>query len=179
MTGVNAYISQMGFVTAQYHLEFSEYVPLLMTSVQLITAILSMTYIKRVTPRKILLVGNLGMSLCCFVIGICLIVIKQRFEAFWSIIAFLVLFMAFNGGTFIPAIGLYVADVGNRKTIRWSLVMNWFICAWSIVIFITVADRFGFPTVFMVFAIVSLIGFVVNMIFMIETKAQLHKVAQI
>lgn len=151
----------------------------MMTCVQLVTGIMSMLYIKRVTPRKILLVGNLGMSLCCFVIGICLIVIKQRFEAFWSIIAFLALFMALNGGTYIPAIGLYVADVGNRTTIRWSLFLNWFMCAWSVVIFITIGDRFGFPTVFMVFGIVSLVGFVVNVIFMIETKPKLHNVVEI
>jgi hypothetical protein len=179
MTGINAYISQMGFVTSQFHFEFSEYVPLLMTCVQLIAAIFSMIYIIKLTPRKILLIGNLGMSLCCFVIGICFVVIKERFEAFWSIIAFLIVFMALNGGTFIPAIGLYVADVGSRWTIRWSLFMNWFMCACSIVLFITIADRFGFATVFIVFGIVSMIGFVLNMFFMIETKYMPENIARI
>jgi MFS family permease len=170
MTGINAYISQMGFVTSQFRFDFSEYVPLLMTCVQLIAAILSMLYILKLTPRKILLIGNLGMSLCCFIIGICFMVIHERFEAFWSIIAFLVVFMALNGGTFIPAIGLYVADIGSRRTIRWSLFMNWFICAWSVVIFIMIGDRFGYATVFLVFGSISMIGFVLNVFFMIETK---------
>jgi hypothetical protein len=97
-------------------------------------------------------------------------VIHERFEAFWSIIAFLVVFMALNGGTFIPAIGLYVADVGSRQTIRWSLFMNWFICGWSVVIFIMIGDRFGYATVFLVFGSISMIGFVLNVFFMIETK---------
>ena len=80
-----------------------------MTGAQLFAAVLSIIYITKITPRKIILVGNLGMSLCCFVIAISLIVIKNSYEAFWSIITFLTLFMVFNGATFIPAIGLYVA----------------------------------------------------------------------
>ena len=82
--------------------------------------------------------------------------------------------MALNGGTFIPVIGLYIAEVGSRTTIRWSLFLNWFMYAWSVVIFINIEDRFGFPTVFMVFGIVSLVGFVMNVFFMIEKKPQMH-----
>ena len=138
-----------------------------MTSAQLIAAIVSMLYITRITPRKILLIRNFGMSLSCFAIGISLIIAKSNFKAFWSLVAFLSLFMVLNGGTFIPAIGLYVAEVGSRSTIRWSLVTNWITCGVTIIIFMTVGSKFSYSTVFMIFGITSMVGFIVNMFFMI------------
>lgn len=48
LTGVNAYISQMGFVTAAFDNTFGDYVPFLMGTVQVITAFYSMFYLYRV-----------------------------------------------------------------------------------------------------------------------------------
>ncbi len=109
LTGANAYISQMGFVSLAYNPGFSDYVLLIMTIVQVLALLLSMSYVASVTPRTILLVGIIGMSLCCFGIGIGLILIEQFSNAFWGIIVFIIAFMIFNGGTFVPVGGTYIA----------------------------------------------------------------------
>ena len=70
MTGVNAYISQMGFVTSEFDNKFGGYVPFIMGTIQVITAIYTLVYLTRVTRKSLVLVGNLGMSLCCVGIGI-------------------------------------------------------------------------------------------------------------
>lgn len=175
MTGVNAYISQMGFVISQYNFGFSEYVPLLMTCVQFIALCVSVFYISKASPRKILLIGNCGMSLCCFAIGISLIFIKENRDILWCILPFLVFIFAFNGGTFIPSIGLYIAEVGSKNSIRWSLVVNWLVSACTILIFVMVSARFGFPTVFITFGTISMIGFIFNIFCMIETRQKLKR----
>jgi hypothetical protein len=70
LTGLNAYISQMGFVIAFYNSTFSEFVPAIMGIVQFITALYSMYYMYRIDRKKLILIGNLGMAICCFVMGI-------------------------------------------------------------------------------------------------------------
>jgi hypothetical protein len=77
LTGVNAYISQMGFVTAIFNNKFGDYVPFMMGSIQVIAAIYTLTYLKRVTRKSLVLVGNLGMSLCCIGMGISYILIDK------------------------------------------------------------------------------------------------------
>jgi len=99
----------MGFTVSLINLGLGEYMPFLMTAVQFVTTILSMLYIPQFTPRKILLVGNLGMGLCCFAIGISLIAVQWNYDALWVVLSFLVILLGFNGATFIPVIGLYVA----------------------------------------------------------------------
>lgn len=172
LTGVNAYISQMGLVTSPYNYGFSYYVPFLMTTVQLMTLMFSAIYIQKATPRQIILVGNIGMSLCCFGIGTCLILVDSFYWAFWTTVVCIILFMGLNGATFLPAAGIYVAEVGNRKHVRWSLICNWFASASSVVLFVTVGSKVGYAPVFFGFGVIALIGFVFNLGWMMETKVK-------
>lgn len=70
MTGVNAYISQMGFVTAEFNNKFGDYVPFMMGAIQLITAIYALTYLTKISRKSLVLAGNVGMSVCCIGIGV-------------------------------------------------------------------------------------------------------------
>lgn len=169
----------MGLVVQPYNPGFSDYIPFLMTTVQLLTAIFSIIYIARATPRKIILVGNAGMSLCCFGIGICLVLIESYKDVFWVTISCIVLFMGLNGGTFISAVGMYVAEVGTRKYVRWSLVVNWFMAATSVVLFVTIGTSAGYPSVFFGFGVLALVGFIFNIRYMLETKLSHRKVTTI
>jgi hypothetical protein len=69
-TGISAYISQMSFITANFHNKLADFVPLMMGTTQVIAAIFTLVYLTRVTRKSLVLVGNLGMSLCCIGIGI-------------------------------------------------------------------------------------------------------------
>jgi len=79
-----------------------------MGSVQMITAIYSITYLYKVNRRTMVIFGNFGMSICCFGIGISFLLIHSFSQAFWIAVAFLVILMGLNGATLIPAVWLYV-----------------------------------------------------------------------
>jgi len=160
----------MGLVTSSLNPIFSDYVPLIMTTVQLLTLISSLIYISKATPRKILLIGNIGMSLCCFGIGTGLILFDDFYGGFWMTIGFLILLMGLNGGTFIPAAGIYVSQVGIRSHVRLSLITNWFASASSVVLFVTISSIVGYAPVFFGFGVITFIGFIFNLRCMIETK---------
>ncbi len=115
------------------------------------------------------------MSLCCLGIGACLLVINSFNNVIWIILTFVIVFMGLNGGTFIPAVGLYVTEVGNRNLVRWSLVLNWFTSALTVVLFITIGSMVGYAPVFFGFGVICLIGFVFNLIWMIQTKPRTKK----
>lgn len=108
LTGVFAYIAQMGFVTSNFNNSFGDYVPFLMGSTQVITALYSITYLYRVNRRTMVLSGNFGMSLCCFGIGLSFQFIDRSAQTFWVAVTFLVIFMGIHGATLIPAVWLYV-----------------------------------------------------------------------
>lgn len=159
----------MGLVVSSYNAGFSDYVPFLMTSVQLLALMSSLIYIAKATPRTIILIGNIGMSICCFGIGGGLILADNVYGGFWMTIVFITIFMGLNGGTFIPASGVYVSQVGIRRHVRWSLVSNWFSAASSVVLFVTISSVVGYAAVFIGFGVIALIGFIFNIRYMIET----------
>lgn len=70
LTGVNAYISQMGFVTSAFDDGFGKFVPVIMGAVQFLTAIISTFFFYRFSRKRMILIGNLGTGLCCFIMGI-------------------------------------------------------------------------------------------------------------
>lgn len=175
MTGVFAYIAQMGFVTSTFNNSFGEYVPFLMGTTQVITALYSTTYLYRVNRRTMVLSGNLGMSLCCFGIGISFLLINHFSQAFWLVVTFLVIFMGLHGATLIPAVWLYVPEVATKPEIRWSQVVNWFMCGTSIVLFVLIGQTFGYASIFLTFGTVTMICFIFNSIYMIETRPNLKQ----
>ncbi len=165
----------MALVMTPYNPELSNYVPFIMSLVQSITFIVSIFYVTRLSSRRIILIGNMGMSVCCLGIGTSLLVISSFNNAIWIILTLIIVLMGLNGATFIPAVGLYVTEVGNRKLVRWSLVVNWFTSAIVIVLFIIIASVVGYAPVFFGFGVICLIGFVFNLIWMIQTKPRIKK----
>lgn len=80
----------------------------MMGSIQVITALYALTYLKRMNRKKMILTGNLGMSLCCIGIGIGYIFARSYGQMFWIVVSLIVIFMGLNGATLVPAVGLYV-----------------------------------------------------------------------
>lgn len=114
-TGVFACLAQMGFVTSTFNNSFGDYVPFMMGSVQVITALFSITYLYRVKRRKMVLSGNLGMSLCCFGIGIGFVLINSYSQAFWISVSFLVILMGIHGATLVPGVWMYVPEIATKN----------------------------------------------------------------
>ena len=108
MTGVNAYISQMGFITTNFDNKFGDFVPFMMGAIQVITAIYALIYLTKVTRKSLVLAGNLGMSLCCIGIGISYELTYRSSENFWVIVALIVIFMGIHGATLVPGVWTYI-----------------------------------------------------------------------
>jgi hypothetical protein len=114
LTGVNAYISQMGFVTSAFDDGFGKFVPVIMGAVQFGTALFSMFFFYRFSRKRMILIGNLGTSICCFMIGIPFYFINTYQSGFWIVVAGIITFMAFNGTFLIPSVPLFIATVGSK-----------------------------------------------------------------
>ncbi len=80
-----------------------------MSATQFIACIFSVTYISKFTPRILILLGNVGMSFCLLAIGAGFIVVNHNSGFFWLMIVFLIFLFAFNGGIFVPIVGIYIA----------------------------------------------------------------------
>lgn len=70
LTGINAFVSQMGFVVTDYNTGFGQFVPVIMGIVQFIAAMYAMTCLAKTKRRTMILIGNCGMGICSLGIGI-------------------------------------------------------------------------------------------------------------
>ncbi len=86
-----------------------------MGALQVITAILSLVYLSRINRRTLILVGNFGMSICCLGIGVCFLLINNYKQMFYIVVTLIIIFMGLNGATLLPAIPMYIPEVGNKQ----------------------------------------------------------------
>jgi SP family arabinose:H+ symporter-like MFS transporter/SP family xylose:H+ symportor-like MFS transporter len=175
LTGVNAYISQMGLITSAFNIGFGNYVPAIMGFVQWFSALISMYYLYRFQRRKMLLIGNLGTSLCSYIIGITFFFIQTFDNGFWIVVTSIILFMGFNGIFLIPSVPLYLPTVGTKVQLQYTQVTNWFSCGTAVILLPIIDSYFGFSPMFITFGTISLIFFLINLFFMIDTKPDVKK----
>jgi hypothetical protein len=138
LTGANAFIAQMGYVTTRFNHSFGPYVPLIMGMTQFLSALFSMYYLYKFDRKKMLLIGNLGTSLCCFGLGITFVFLPEYFNGIWIVLALIVTFMMFNGLMIVPSVPLYLPTVGTKKNLQLSQVTNWMACGVAIGLFVII-----------------------------------------
>ncbi len=175
LTGINAYMAQMGFVTSAFNQGFGKFVPVIMGSVQFLSALFSMYYLYRFQRRKMILIGNLGTGICCYAMGITFFFIKTFNNGFWIIVTSIALFMAFNGLFLIPSIPLYIPTVGNKVQLQYTQITAWFSCGTGIVLFPIINAYYGFSAMFLTFGTITFIFFIINLFFMLDTKPDIKK----
>jgi len=83
------------------------------------------------------------------------------------VVTLVVVFFGFHGAFLIPAVWLYVPEIATKQEIRWSQVVNWFACAFSVTIFIIIGSTYGYASIFLIFGTITMICFIFNAIFMI------------
>ena len=108
LTGINAFVSQMGYVVTVYNVGFGEFVPVIMGIVQFIAAIYSMSCLQNTRRRTMILIGNLGMAICSLGIGIIFFFLQTFPGGFWLVVLLTFIYMTIHGGTLIPAVWMYV-----------------------------------------------------------------------
>lgn len=170
LTGINALVSQMGFVATAYNANFGQFVPVIMGIVQFIAAMYSMGCLAKTKRRTLVLSGNLGMGLCSLGMGILFIYIKEFPNGYWVVIALIFLYMTIHGGTLIPAVWLYVSEVAIGSTPQYSSITNWLMCSATIIVFPIINENYGYAPMFLTFGIISILLFALNFFIMFETK---------
>lgn len=170
LTGINAFVSQMGYVVTAYNVGFGEFVPVIMGIVQFIAAIYSMSCLQKTRRRVMILVGNLGMGLCSLGIGILYFFFKEFPGGFWLVVLLTFIYMTIHGGTLIPAVWMYVPEISPGKQPQYSSITNWFMCSVTIIVFPVVNLNYGYGPMFCAFGIISLFLFLLNFFIMIESK---------
>ena len=76
LTGIHAFISQMGSVVTAYQINFGLFVPAIMAGVHVMGALYSMTCLTRTKRKTMILTGNILMGICSLGIGILFIFIN-------------------------------------------------------------------------------------------------------
>lgn len=138
LTGANAFIAQMGYLTTRFNRSFGPYVPLIMGMTQFLSALFSMYYLYRFDRKKMLLIGNLGTSLCCFGLAITFVFLPEYSNGIWIVLALIITFMIFNGLMIVPSVPLYLPTVGTKRNLQLSQVTNWLACGVAIDLFVTI-----------------------------------------
>ncbi len=77
--------------------------------------------------------------------------------------------MTTHGATLIPAVWLYVGEIVNDNTPKYSSITNWFMCSVTIIVFPIINNNYGFAPMFLTFGVISLLLAIFNAIFMFET----------
>lgn len=62
---------------------------------------------------------------------------------------------------------------------RWSAVTNWLGCAISVVSFVLIGQLYGYQYIFLTFGIITMLCFIFNAIYMIDTKPKLKDVVNL
>ena len=109
LTGINAFVSQMGGVISIYQQSFGEFFPVLMGIFQFFAALYTVTCLPNANRRRMLLVGNLLMGLCGLGIGICLYYQNEFPNGFWVVVGISFTYISTHGTTVIPFISVYIA----------------------------------------------------------------------
>lgn len=170
LTGINAVVSQMGYVVKAYNVGFGEFVPVIMGVVQFIGAIYAISCLDTARRRRMILVGNLGMGVCTIGIGILFVFLTEFPGGFWIMVLLLFTFMTIHGGTLIPAVWLYVPEIATGNQPKYSSITNWFMCSLTIVVFPVINLNYGYGPMFLSFGIISILLFIINYFTMVESK---------
>lgn len=170
LTGINAFVSQMGYVVTAYNVGFGEFVPVIMGVVQFIAAIYAISCLDNARRRKMILIGNLGMGLCALGIGILFEYVTEFPGGFWIVVLLTFIYMTIHGGTLIPAVWLYVPEIAPGRQPQFSSITNWLMCSATIIVFPVINLNYGYAPMFLFFGITSIVLFILNYFIMVESK---------
>ena len=84
--------------------------------------------------------------------------------------AALVIFMALNGFMLIPSIPIMLPTVGNKVTLQYTQVTNWFSAGTAVILLPIINAYFGFSALPFTFGTITLIFFSIHAYYWIERK---------
>ncbi len=127
----------------------------------------------KVGRRPLTLFGNLGLALTDIAIGVLFVVQSDWQPAGMFIFALLIVYMIIYGVSLGPVVWLYVPEIIPANVVPIATMMNWFGCSLCVIFTPVVTKMAGnsYP-VFFFFGGITLIFYVINLFFMVETKGK-------
>lgn len=170
--GVGSVSAQVGNIIGTYNKTLGLYLPLIVNSVQLIGNFSAVFLLKLLGRKTVALIGNGGIGLIDLTIAVLFIFIDDGNSIIISVTVFLILYMLLFGLTLGPITWLYIPEIIPANMVPYATVDNW--VAATIVYSMTpmVVGAFdGNPSVlFFIFTGLTFTFFVINALFMVETK---------
>lgn len=166
LTGINAIVTQIGSVVSQHNPTFGYYTPLIFNGVQTIATFFAIVAINNHGRRSILLAGNGLFAAYDIILGILFIFIQDSDVIFWIVFVILIFYNITYGVTLGPAVWLYVPEIIPAKIVPFATTLNWLGCSIAILILPVLNANLGDFAVFFLFGAVTIITFIINVIFL-------------
>jgi MFS transporter, SP family, arabinose:H+ symporter len=173
LTGINAIVTSAGTIVKHILPSIYNDVPLIINAVQLFATIGTVFLLTKVGRRPLTLFGNLGLAIVDIAIGI-LFVFSDWGPSGMFVFALLIVYMIIYGISLGPVVWLYVPEIIPANIVPIATMMNWLGCSLC-VIFTPIAIKKNDENpeyVFFFYGAITLVFFVINAIFMVETKGK-------
>jgi SP family arabinose:H+ symporter-like MFS transporter/SP family xylose:H+ symportor-like MFS transporter len=171
MTGINAIVTQANNIVSKSIPAIAPYVSIIINGFQLLATICTIVILKKVGRRPLTLFGNLGLAIVDIAIGI-LFVFSDWSPSGIFIFVLLIVYMIIYGISIGPSVWLYVPEIIPAKVVPLATMTNWFgasVCVIFTPMAIEANDDNAFP-VFFFYGGLTMIFFIINVFFMVETK---------
>lgn len=127
LSGVKTIVTQIRVIMYLYDHTLALYTPLVVNIIQFISTALSIFVFNKLGRRPILLMGNLGVAVCSYVIAFFFLALdlSGNSSLVFGSVTFILIFMIVYGLTIGPAVWLYVPEVIPSKIVPAATFMNW------------------------------------------------------
>lgn len=173
LSGTNMIVTEIGSIVETYDKNLALYAPLLANIIQLIATAGSIVLLTHFGRRSLILFGNLSLAIIDLIIGamFLILVFSDSKAPVYVALVFIMIFMISYGLTIGPVVWLYVPEIIPARFVPPATFMNWFGCSICVIVtpFVVEAVNSSYP-MFFFFGGISLIFFVVNYFWVIETK---------
>ena len=170
INGVSVIATQMIQIVNLFNPSLAIYVPIISTTLQNLSTIAAIFALSKFGRRPILLLGNFGLAFLDILLAILFLFSYWKPAITLSIVLFTLFLMIF-GFTVGPLVWLYVPEIIPADVVPFATFLNWLACTIGIVITPVLIHAAGSPyPVFFIFGGISMILFVLNYIYVVETR---------
>lgn len=172
-TGAAAIIVSAGVISQTVVPDIVIYVPLIINSAQLVADIIAVFIVTKIGRKPLILFGNLLLALVDLSIAILFLVSGDWGPAGMFIFVLLIAYMFIYGLSLGPVVRFYIPEILPANAVPIATVMNWLSCSVCVIVTPIVIKEYGNAApMFFAFGSVSAVLFVINAMYMVETKGK-------
>ena len=170
ISGIGVVATQISQIVALFNPELAPYVPVIITFLQNLATFGAFFALSKFGRRPILLFGNFSLGFFDLMLGI-LFYFSEWGPAITIVLIILTVYMMIFGFTTGPLVWAYVPEIITPDVVPYATCLNWIGCSFGIVVTPILTHLVGSPyPVFFIFGSCSLILFIFNAMWLVETK---------